>query len=203
MGDDIIHSLKQVFDKELNKSIPDVLNKYVSLVCEYYDFIGEKPIIHNKQFPYLRIRGLDTITHVFFMILFYTKNLELTYYHSQKSFYLYVEFIEQILDVQHSFLHLTPVDASIFVYKKTIYEISQEYRKEYENLDETYDKIHTFIQIYKQIPQAHLKNIHTELMKHKFSKPALENIFTFVYNCDDNSPTYETDFISEISKNVC
>lgn len=199
MGDDILHSLKQTFDKELNRSIPEVLNKYVSLVCEYYEFIGEKTIIHNKQYPYLRMRGLDTISHVFFMILFYTKNLELTYYHSQKSFYLYVEFIEQILDVQHTFLHLTPIDASIFVYKKTIYEISQEYRKEYENLDETYDRIHTFIQIYKQIPPQYLKNIHFELMKHTLSKTAFDHIFTVVYECDDNSPTYENDFI----KNVC
>ena len=39
------------------------------------------------------------------------------------------EFIEQIIDIQHSFLQLSSRDASVFVYKKTIYEINNEYRK--------------------------------------------------------------------------
>ena len=50
----------------------------------------------------------------------------MTYFHSQKSFYFYVEFIGQISEDQHSFLHLSSKDASIFVYKKTIFEINDE-----------------------------------------------------------------------------
>ena len=186
--------VNQSFNKELNRTIPEIIDKYVSIICEYFAFIGEKKnIIHKKQYSYLRTRGLDTITHVFVMILFYTKNLELTYYHSQKSFYLYVEFIEQILDVQHAFLHLSSRDASIFVYKKTIYEIIPEFRNEL--LDEpSFEKIHLLINIYKQIPSAYIKDIHSQLQKNpNMTIPQLEKIYDFVHSCDDDNPTYVID----------
>jgi hypothetical protein len=194
----------QPFNKELNRTIPEIIDKYVAIICEYFAFIGEKKnIIHKKQYPYLRTRGLDTITHVFVMILFYTKNLELTYYHSQKSFYFYVEFIEQILDVQHTFLHLSSRDASVFVYKKTIYEIIPENRKD---LGETnniqFAKINLLINIYKQIPCAYIKDIHCQLQKNpNISIYSLEKIYDFVYTCDDNNPSYVIDATTFILNN--
>jgi len=192
----------QTFNKELNqtlnRTIPEIIDKYIDLICEYFAFIDEKKnITHKKQYRYLRTRGLDTITHVFVMMMFYSKNLELTYYHSQKSFYLYVEFIEQILDVQHTFLHLSSRDASIFVYKKTIYEIIPENRKE-EIIDEITDsriaKINLLINIYKQIPSAYIKDIHSQLKKYpNISTINLENIYDYVYTCDDDNLTYVID----------
>jgi hypothetical protein len=75
------------------------------------------------------IRGLETITHVFHYILFYSKNLDMAYYHSQKSFYYYVEFIGQISDDQNTYLQLSSRDATIYVYKKTIFEINNENKR--------------------------------------------------------------------------
>ena len=192
----------QPFNKELNRTIPEIINKYVDLICEYFAFIDEKKnIIHKKQYRYLRTRGLDTITHVFVMILFYTKNLELTYFHSQKSFYLYVEFIEQILDVQHTFLHLTSRDASVFVYKKTIYEIIPENRKDelLNDGDLQFAKMHLLINIFKQIPSEYIRDIHCQLQKNpNITISSLEKIYDFVYTCDDDNPTYVIDAITFI-----
>jgi hypothetical protein len=130
----LINSLN--FNTKLTCNLSEILQKYVSMILEYTDFISEKVNIKNKKYyDYLYNRGLDTISHVFLLILFYTKNLDITYYHSQKAFYFYVEFIEQILDVQHSFLNLTSRDATMFVYKKTVYEINNEYRKMIDNSD--------------------------------------------------------------------
>ena len=87
-------------------------------------------------YKFIFIRGLDTITSVFKILLYLTKNLDLTYYHSQKAFYFYVEFIEQISDDQNSFLQLSSREASLFVYKKTIFEVNNDFRKnmlEYNN----------------------------------------------------------------------
>jgi hypothetical protein len=56
-------------------------------------------------------------------LLLYTKNLDLTHFHCQKSFYYYVEFVGQILEDDKTFLQLTSRDATIYVYKKTIYDI--------------------------------------------------------------------------------
>ena len=188
----------QPFNKDLNRSIPEIIDKYIDLICEYFAFIDEKKnITHKKQYHYLRTRGLDTITHVFVIMLFYTKNLELTFYHSQKSFYLYVEFIEQIFDVQHTFLHLSSRDASVFVYKKTIYEIIPENRKDEVLGDLTNTqlaKINLLINIYKQIPSAYIKDIHLQLKKYpNISTIKLGELYDFVHTCDDDNPTYVID----------
>ena len=201
---DISNSLSQPFNKVLNRTIPEIIDKYVALICEYFVFIGEKKnIVHQKQYYYLRTRGLDTISHVFFMMLFYTKNLELTYYHSQKSFYLYVEFIEQIIDVQHSFLQLNSRDATVFVYKKTIYEIIPENRVGVFS-DTQFVKLNLFINIYKQIPNTHISNIHLQLKQYpNMTTTQLENVYDYMYNCDDdNSPTYIMDACAFLLK-IC
>jgi hypothetical protein len=53
----------------------------------------------------------------------------MAYYHSQKAFYYYTEFIGQITGDQNVFLQLTSRDAMMFVYKKTIFEIHNDYKK--------------------------------------------------------------------------
>ena len=179
------NSLKdQPFNKELNRTISEIVEKYVSLISEYYAFIRENPnIIHKKQYPYLLARGLDTITHVFTIILFYTKNLEITYYHSQKSFYFYVEFIEQILDAHNAFLHLDSRDASIFVYKKTIYEINPDLRIDVENtpeIDGQFKVINAYIQIYKQVPFESIGELYKLLSTKVLDIEMLMNIYDIV-----------------------
>jgi hypothetical protein len=151
------------FNKSITCNVSDIVNKYISVIIEYANLISDKSSIKNKKYyRYIYMRGLDTITHVFTMILFYTKNIDITYYHSQKSFYFYVEFIEQIIDIQHTFLNLHSRDASIFVYKKTIYEIQSEYKKLIESKDENLtedndthklDFINKHISIYKMLFQ--------------------------------------------------
>ena len=61
----------------------------------------------------------------------YTKNLDLTVYHCKKAYLFYVEFIGQIGDDNNSYLQLNSKDATLFVYKKTIFEINNEYRKQF------------------------------------------------------------------------
>lgn len=185
------NSLKdQPFNKELNRPIAEIVEKYVALIGEYYAFIRDNPnIIHKKQYPYLLARGLDTITHVFTIILFYTKNLEITYYHSQKSFYFYVEFIEQILDANNAFLHLDSRDASIFVYKKTIYEINPHLRTDVENapeIDDQFKVINAYIQIYKQVPFESIEGLHKLLSAKVLDMELLMSIYEIVASNEIN-----------------
>ena len=112
-------------NKTLTYNINQIITKYILLLRGYLLFISEKLItIKNKEnYCFILLRGLDTITSVFTMLLYNTNNLELAYYHSQKSYFYYIEFIEQISDENRSFLMLNSRDASIYVYKKTIFEI--------------------------------------------------------------------------------
>jgi hypothetical protein len=119
-----------LFKKKLDVPLYNILDKYSHLMNEYITFIFENIPIKNPFYTrFIVFRGLDTITNVFQHILYYTKNIDLAYFHSQKSFYFYVEFIGQISNDQNSFLQLSSRDAAIYVYKKTIFDINQEYRK--------------------------------------------------------------------------
>lgn len=114
----------------IDNSISEILTKFVSVIIEYMRFISEKITMKNK--PYYKFifeRGVETLMHVFSLIFYYTKNLELTFYHTQKAYYFYIEFIEQISDDNVTFLQLSSRDAIVFVYKKTIFDINNEYRK--------------------------------------------------------------------------
>jgi len=142
------------YRKDLEQDVNEIVNKYVELIKEYLNFINDNIKIRNKQYiNFIIKRGLDTITNVFLNILYYTKNLNLTYFHCQKSFYFYVEFIGQITEDQHVYLQLSSRDAATYVYRKTIFELNNEYRK---NIDtpskETINKIdllNVYIEIYK------------------------------------------------------
>jgi hypothetical protein len=127
------------YKEKINKNLLYILEKYVELIIEYIKFISEKINIKNTNyFKFIFIRGYETITSVFKIMLFYTKNVDLTYYHSQKAFYFYVEFIEQISTDQNSFLQLSSREASLFVYKKTIFDINLEIKKK--NKDLSYEE---------------------------------------------------------------
>jgi len=151
------------YNQNIQDSIHDILTKFVSLLSEYLTIILEK--IHNKKsdcYKFIIERGIDTISHVFSIILYYTKNLDIAFYHSQKAYYFYIEFIEQISDDNITFLQLSSRDATTFVYKKTIYEINNDYKKTMNELTNEEKSIliyiDTYICIYKDIIHHFLNN---------------------------------------------
>jgi uncharacterized protein YutE (UPF0331/DUF86 family) len=128
----------------------------------------------------------------------------MAFYHSQKAYYFYIEFIEQISDENITFLQLSSRDAILFVYKKTIFEINQDYKKSLPELSIDNKIIITtidaYISIYKKIiryiisdPEFNytnnvyhidkncyiLKMLTDELNKLKGKRNYLENIYLF------------------------
>jgi copper chaperone CopZ len=118
------------YKSTIHNTAQDILAKISIIIIEYMRLISEKINIKNKQY-YIFIfeRGIETLIHVFTMIFYYTKNLDLTFYHSQKAYYFYIEFIEQISDDNITFLKLSSKDAVMFVYKKTIFDLNNERKK--------------------------------------------------------------------------
>ena len=107
-----------IYESFIEENDKIIQEKYVSIVIEYL-----VNIYYKKLSSFIIIRGLDTISHVFIMLLYYTQHLETAYAYSQKSLYLYIEFIEQIAYDKNSFLQLNSKDAVIYVYKKTLNEM--------------------------------------------------------------------------------
>ena len=194
------------YKHNLQCSMQDILTKFVSVIIEYMKFMSEKIKMKNKHYyKFVFERGIETIIHVFTNTLYYTKNIDLTFYHSQKAYYVYIEFIEQISDDNITFLQLTSRDAILFVYKKTIFEINQDYKKNMIELtsDDKNVLIHIdiYITIYKNIIsflishsdfnyknniEQHIgiccdkiKTISDELNKIKIKKNYLECIYLF------------------------
>lgn len=140
----------------IENSVSEILDKFIQVVLEYMRFNSEKIIIKNKiYYSFIFERGIETLIHVFLMIFHQTKNLELTFYHTQKAYYFYIEFIEQISDDNITFLQLTSQDAISFVYKKTIFELNNEYRKNMKNLTieekQLLDTVNNYVSIYKNL----------------------------------------------------
>jgi hypothetical protein len=72
--------------------------------------------------------GLYTALHVFQTVLLYTRSLEMAHIHATKAGVYFSEFVTQITDDGQHYLQLTPKDAVLFSYKKTIYDINSEAR---------------------------------------------------------------------------
>jgi hypothetical protein len=147
-------SLKNVDNirKHLSLSINDIMEKYSKLIIDYIEFIFQNIKIKNKEYRnFIITRGLNILTTVFCYLLYVTKNYELTIFHCQKSYYLYVEFIEQISNDQNIYLEISSRDAMFFIYKKTIYEINDEYRKNMEPCDLNNKKIFEMITLLVKI----------------------------------------------------
>jgi len=95
----------------------------------------------------------------------------MAYYHSQKAFYYYTEFIGQITGDQNIFLQLTSRDAMMFVYKKTIFEIHNDYKKnnvflnELTNENEKMDYLYSYIQTIKNIVTYSIQSVNFKNIK--------------------------------------
>lgn len=154
-----INNYKNKFDISIN----DIFSKYVIILSEYLLQITDVLYIKdNLYLKYVINKGIETVTHVFKILLLYTKNLEICYYYSQKAFYYYTEFIGQIvqIDEEHqSFLQLNCKDASLFVYKKTIFEINNDLKKNfYLKSDYTIKNIDLIINIYNNCVKSIINN---------------------------------------------
>ena len=102
---------------------------FKKLIIEYFEFIDrdEKRLVTSniETYKYIIIRGLETVSHVYKLVLLYTNNVTVAIYHSQRSICLYVEFILQIAENSQTFLKLTSRDAMMYVYRETIFRLKK------------------------------------------------------------------------------
>jgi hypothetical protein len=176
------------FNKELKPEISDVAKKISELFIDYFKFIVENVKLKKTNFSrFIITRGLDTIINVFNHILFYTKNIDVTYFHCQKAFYFYVEFVGQISQDEKMFLQLSSRDASTYVYKKTIFEINNETRKNNEYISDytrlKLDIINSYIELYKTLL---LKLINNDFLNAE-KIISIESIYVKLYNLPNKS----------------
>jgi hypothetical protein len=167
------------------QNVKVILNEYKSLIGEFIVHISESVTLHDKQyFEFIIKRGLDTLMHCFKMLLLYTKHIGIVSYYCKKALCYYVEFIGQIAQDSNSYLQLNTKDATLFVYKKTIFEIDGDFRKNYVfNIDEK--EIFELITLNAEILNSLMINQLKIQKKNKIDKDFITNTINVTMQCFD------------------
>ena len=142
-NDNSLHNTDN-YKKTINKKIR-IIDEYSQLIYEYLELCKINISIKNETYlKYVIVKGIEAISHIFNTLMLYTKNLELVSYHCNKASHYYIEFIDQIGEDSHSFLQLSCKDAILFIYKKTIFDINNDIRKDF-NIAKNEDELFIII----------------------------------------------------------
>ena len=108
------------YNMSCNIDLRNIINKYMEYINNFFLLIKDNTYFKQYSYSkYLIINGIQTANHILNMLIIYTKNIDLTFHHIERSFIYYVEFINQIM-INNGSLNLNSKDASIFIYKKIL-----------------------------------------------------------------------------------
>ena len=152
------------YNSTLTPNHISIITSYNKIILEYIQNITT----NKKNFSEnIVIKGLDTISHIFKYVLYYTKNVELASYYTEKALFLYIEFIDQITDEQNMFVILSCKDTCIYVYKKILTELNKSYYKPNEpDINETDNAFFTYLHDY-----IYLSNESIHFLIHTTNEP--------------------------------
>jgi len=103
-----------------------MITKYILLIKEFFDLVNQSETIKNLNQPSITIDiGINVMNRVFEYVIMKVGSINIAYYYSQKSYYYYLEYMEQInnTDILNNLNH---IDAVLFIYKKTIFDINND-----------------------------------------------------------------------------
>ena len=115
-------------------SASECFQKYIGIITEYNTrFINSPSLVkmytNNQTFYYYLLdKGVATITHIFKIILFTTKNLKMAEHYGRQSIEYYIEFLVQNSRVEEN-NKIDYNNASKFSYEKTIYKLQKSLKK--------------------------------------------------------------------------
>jgi len=118
---------KSNYNSKINESFEVVCKKYIESI-NYYILHSK---LNTKTTNYMFLKGVSISTNVFKLILYYTKNLDLTISTCNRGIFYYIEYINQINEKDNDFLfvQLNLKDAINYVYRKTIFFIDDNHKK--------------------------------------------------------------------------
>lgn len=100
--------------------INTIVTKIFLIVYEYFDLMSESDVMQKSNMKNNIVEiGLNTILHIFKINLLVYKSADVAYLYSQKAYYCYLEYIEQIHNKCITD-ELNTKDAVLFLYNKTL-----------------------------------------------------------------------------------
>lgn len=102
-----------------------IIHNFIELLNDYLNHMKKTVInINIPNYTYIVCIGINSIIHIFKIVLNHTKNIDITKYYCQKAYYCYLEYIEQMNKTQ-SLHNLKLLDAITFIYKNVLNELYQ------------------------------------------------------------------------------
>jgi hypothetical protein len=199
----ILENYKETFDYTKKD---EVIKCYIAIVKEYLKLCGNNLVIQdNGYYLFILKRGLQTITHCFKMLFMYSKNLDIVEQNCNKGICYYVEFMGQIGEDSNSYLQLNSKDATLFVYKKILFDIDEEFRKKYTLTHEEREylnNINAILDVYI-IVLNNLFDLEDKKDKKIFLKNSCESSITILKNVIKfNLSDYNINLLNYFSKNI-
>jgi hypothetical protein len=140
------------YNNNLISNLKEIIDNYIYILLNYILIFNQKINIENNNIKFFIFKkGISTINHVFLLVLYYTKNLEVTFYHSQNCYIFYIEFIEQLNFNSSNNIKITVNDAITFVYKKNIYNINNSNINITDQEKQIFKQIEELLKIYSGI----------------------------------------------------
>ena len=162
----------------------DCTMQYFKLIQEYTCEYDSKILFQNtEKQKYIYEKGIETIEHIFMFVLLYSNNLELTVENTQRGICYYIEFISQMGEESSQILNICYLDAIIFTYRKTIFDIPNNIKKDFKNASHTLSFIKQYTAIYNQLIKTHIKNETTTPSNIDFLIPTQEALLGLPLLC--------------------
>lgn len=178
----IILSNVENYRAELDSNEHILFLKYIGLIHELFQGCTENIFIKKEEYlKHILIKGINNTVYIYNFLLMYTKNLDLTIYHTQKSIIYYIEFISQIGNDVNNLLQLTSKDATLFIFKKTIFEINEDIRAKFSETNNTKSKLNMLKLYVDNYNTILIQIIHTFDFKTNDLSSLQKIIFTKLY----------------------
>ena len=187
--------MKNCFDSEI---VYKAFIKYITLINDYLIYCSNNLPLNANYHEYV-YNGLMALKHVFIILISKTHNSDYANEIMQKCYIYYIEFLTQINSNDNQ-LNLTPFDAVMFIYKKSLFNYETNKEDEYKlnlytvseiEMLESLSIFHiNYFNYYIESPsckkiEVFTKNIYliTENIIYVSNKQAIQYITEFTRNC--------------------
>jgi|TARA_B100001063_G_C16737400_1_gene542794 hypothetical protein len=198
------------YKSSIYSSLEDVCLKIVDISNYYILYTNENKFKDVN----ITFKGIEIILNVFSTIYLYSKNLEMATEYANNSIYYYIEYVSQISNKNSEFVfvNLTVKDAILYVYRKSVFELNDEIKKNYVSIKEEstyFETITSFIKTYNNILYLMFKNNNYENLDVETIKPFLYkinaytiSIFKAIEEYIDNNKQIENDIDVTLTNNI-
>lgn len=171
---------KSHYEQHFNFSTAEMLSAYDSLLRSFLRHIKPHIETHKPIFAiYILTKGLNMIFNVFNMTIYHTKSLVATCNSIQSSILLFCEFVSQINHDKYNYLQLSIRDATIFVYRKTVYKLDKKYVESIQPKSSEYQILkilEAVSHLNENICSLHVKNLNGSYPNIEYLDKKLEEI---------------------------